>query len=202
MLTIYLQNFHGKDNHFNLIRFLAAILVIFSHSYDLALGSNALEPLKNITGHSLGSLAVDIFFFTSGYLVTASLFNKQNTKNYFKSRILRIYPGLISCVILTTLLIWLFVSKIGFYEFFSNSLTLQYIVKNCSLIFGIAYEPPNTFHDNPYLIAVNGSLWSLPHEIRAYIALYLIFYFLKKTGLLNHKEGSKIFSHSFGLAWH
>jgi len=196
--SLYVKNCEGRDNHFNLIRFFAAIAVIFSHSYDLSLGSNALEPLKKLTGYSLGSLAVDIFFFTSGYLVTASLLKKKNSYDYFKSRILRVYPGLIFSVILTTFLLWLLLSKLSFYEFFSSSLTLEYIIKNSTLIFGVAYELPNTFHENPYPIATNGSLWSLPHEIRAYIALYLMFYVLKKTRLLNSKEGTKAI---FLLVW-
>lgn len=51
----------GKDNNFNLIRFIAASLVLFSHSFALTSGSGDAEPLKATIGMTLGSIAVDIF---------------------------------------------------------------------------------------------------------------------------------------------
>ena len=42
-----------------------------------------------------------------------------------------------------------------------------------SLVFGVAYTLPGVFEANPYKAAVNGSLWSMPYEIRMYIVLAL-----------------------------
>jgi peptidoglycan/LPS O-acetylase OafA/YrhL len=57
----------SKNNNFNLIRMLAALAVIVSHSYALALGNRQLEPIKNLLGISLGSIAVDIFLLQAVY---------------------------------------------------------------------------------------------------------------------------------------
>ena len=51
----------GRDNNFNLIRVIAALAVLVSHSFPLA---GATEPFGQIVG--MGGIAVDIFFITSG----------------------------------------------------------------------------------------------------------------------------------------
>ena len=63
----------GRDNNFNLIRFLAASAVLLSHSFALAVGRSSAEPLRALLGTTLGQIAVDVFFLTSGFLVMASL---------------------------------------------------------------------------------------------------------------------------------
>ena len=62
----------GRDNNFHLIRFLAALAVLYGHCYPLT-GSGQAAPLADWLGLDIGTLAVDVFFVTSGYLVTASL---------------------------------------------------------------------------------------------------------------------------------
>tara|TARA_B110000211_G_C14085065_1_gene556314 strand:- start:4104 stop:4340 length:237 start_codon:yes stop_codon:yes gene_type:complete len=67
----------SRDNNFNLIRFIAAFGVLFSHSFSLALGSSETEPFKQVLGMSFGQIAVDIFFISSGFLIANSLFVKK-----------------------------------------------------------------------------------------------------------------------------
>jgi len=45
----------NKNNNFNLIRMLAAIAVIISHSFALSLGDRTHEPIKNLLGISLAA---------------------------------------------------------------------------------------------------------------------------------------------------
>ena len=51
----------GRDNNFNLIRMFAALAVLVSHSFPLAIGRGAEDPLARNLGMSLGSIAVDTF---------------------------------------------------------------------------------------------------------------------------------------------
>ena len=88
----------SKNNNFNLIRMIAATAVIISHSYALALGDRDAEPIKNIIGISLGEIAVNIFFITSGLLVCRSICFRSNLKSFIVARVLRIYPALIFSV--------------------------------------------------------------------------------------------------------
>ena len=57
----------SRDNNFNLIRVIASLLVLFTHSFALVEGSSMAEPLKLSLGTTLGTIAVDIFFITSGF---------------------------------------------------------------------------------------------------------------------------------------
>ena len=57
-------------NNFGAIRLAMALAVLVSHSYWLATGQPALEPLHTWTHHSLGEHAVQVFFFLSGVVVT------------------------------------------------------------------------------------------------------------------------------------
>ena len=61
-------------NNFSSIRLAMALSVLVSHSYWLATGRPALEPLYRWTHHSLGEHAVQVFFFLSGVVVAQSLF--------------------------------------------------------------------------------------------------------------------------------
>ena len=73
----------GRDNNFNLIRILAALAVLATHSFTLATGRPETEPLRGRLGLTIGSIAVDIFFITSGFLVTASLLNRRSIIDFY-----------------------------------------------------------------------------------------------------------------------
>lgn len=170
-------------NHFNLIRVFAATLVLVSHSFALSTGNPALEPLRQSLGMTWGTIAVDIFFITSGFLVTMSLFKRGDFKIFVWSRILRIYPGLIIALLLTVAITSLFFSAVSPLEIWSQPQTWKYLAKNAVLVwpgrgeFSISNTligvPLSTEQGSP----LNGSLWTMPVEIRmyAYLAVgYLI----------------------------
>ena len=168
-----------KDNNFNLIRFIAAFSVLVSHSYAIHFGSADAEPLLSYLGKSLGSLSVDVFFIVSGFLIYGSLIRKQSLRDYIAARILRIFPGLIFMLILTTFVLGSSISSLTFINFLSEPQTWEYFLKNSILIFRTEYQLPGVFEDNNYGTAVNGSLWSLPFELYMYIALPVLLFGLK-----------------------
>jgi peptidoglycan/LPS O-acetylase OafA/YrhL len=160
----------NKDNNFNLIRMLAAIAVIISHSFALSLGDRSLEPIKNFLGVSLGEIAVDIFFITSGLLVTRSLLFRNNLKVFITSRILRIYPALLVSVLFCSLLGGV-LSDFSLIKYIQDNELIDFIFYNSTMIFSDAQELPGVFYDAPLDRSVNGSLWTLPWELRMYIVL-------------------------------
>jgi len=186
-LSAYSSN---RDNNFNIIRFFAAILVIVSHSYVLSLGKGNEDPFHNLFGVSLGTVAVDVFFITSGFLVTASLVNRGNLTSFFLNRFLRIMPGLFVALIFTTLVIGLVFSTSSVKEYLTDDQTLIYFFKNLSLIFGVNHELPGVFSEIPFPNAVNGSLWTLPWEVRMYAVLFIlgIFVYLMPIWHINHLQ--------------
>ena len=48
-----------RDNNYNLIRFIAASLVLYSHSFGLAV-EGGQDPIRPIIGTTWGNIAVDI----------------------------------------------------------------------------------------------------------------------------------------------
>lgn len=170
-LSSYLQ---GRDNNFNLIRFIAATLVLVSHCYPLFFGNSDNEPLKQLVGISLGSMAVDIFFISSGFLIANSFFYNKSLGKFIKSRVLRIYPGLIVSLIITVFFLGLFFTKLTPIAYLSDMQTYKFLFKNMLLFLGEEATLPGVFQGLPWANTVNGSLWTLPFEVRAYAVLVFI----------------------------
>lgn len=164
----------SRHNNFNLMRMVAAWLVVLSHAYNLL--HTGIDPISIVIGwivpgSGAGELAVNVFFVTSGFLVTKSALSSSSTLQFLKKRLLRIYPALIAMVTITvaTCAFWLSSRTIG--EFFSAKETWLYVCRNSVLLFN-SYNPlPGVFERNPFPNVVNGSLWTLPHEVRLYLLL-------------------------------
>ena len=96
-------SFHTRENNFDFLRFFAAALVLFAHSYPLV-GRREDEPLTLLTGYEKGgSIAVGIFFVMSGYLIASSWLASSSPKSFLIKRALRIFPALIVAVLLVPL---------------------------------------------------------------------------------------------------
>jgi peptidoglycan/LPS O-acetylase OafA/YrhL len=160
----------GRGNNFNLMRFFAAMLVIVSHSFVLATGDASDEPWHTALGITPGSLAVEIFFVASGFLITASLFHWGSFSQFAVARVLRIYPGLTVAVLSSVLVFGIFFSTLLLADFLSHRETLRYVVRNVLLIVpnGLSWTLPGVFENHVSGPAVNGSLWTLVEEVRMY----------------------------------
>jgi peptidoglycan/LPS O-acetylase OafA/YrhL len=174
-MSDYLSSYSAsRDNNFNLIRFVAASLVLFSHSFALAIGSASAEPLKSTIGMTWGDIAVDVFFVTSGFLITGSHLSSQSVFAFAWARVLRIYPALIAATLFSVFVLGLWLTTAGTMEYLLSSQTYKFLLKNSILIFGIEWALPGVFTDVPWKYAVNGSLWTLPNEIAMYAMLAVV----------------------------
>ncbi|OAD20261.1 acetyltransferase [Candidatus Thiomargarita nelsonii] len=187
-LSSYTAN---RANNFNLIRFVAAFMVLFNHSFALSIGSEDADPLKGILGMTFGSIAVDIFFITSGFLITGSLLTRNNLIAFIWARVLRIYPALIVAIIFCTFIVGLYFTTLSIYSYLSSPEIYKFFLRNISLFLGVDYSLPGVFENIPYKRIVNGSLWTLPWEIRMYSILGLLW------GILFYAKcfSNKFFNH-------
>ena len=170
-------SFHSRENNFDFLRFFAAALVLFAHSYPLV-GRGAEEPLGLLTGYEKGgSIGVGIFFVMSGYLITSSWLASSSPQSFLLKRALRIFPALIVAVLLTTFVLGPLVSELALARYLAADGTWTYL-QNIVLV--TRYALPGVFTDNPFPQVVNGSLWTLPLEVLMYIGVML----LGLTGML------------------
>ena len=157
-------------NNVDFLRFMAAVMVWYSHCFALFLGTgDGME--RWIPFESFGSLGVTIFFIISGYFITASAVRNPQLKTFARNRALRILPALIVVVVLAAFVLGPLVSTLPWSEYFSHPKMWKYL--KTALVFQVQYTLPGVFADNPAQ-AVNGSLWSLQHEVRCYIIIGLL----------------------------
>jgi peptidoglycan/LPS O-acetylase OafA/YrhL len=161
----------GRDNNFNLIRLLAALSVLFSHSVAVLGLPSSREFFFDHLGLSLAEMAVDVFFVTSGFLVAGSLVNRGDVVAFLWARALRIYPALWVMLILTVFALAPALTALPLADYFSSAKTHDYFVKCATLIGGVRYSLPGVFETNPLHAEFNGSLWTLPIELRLYCYL-------------------------------
>jgi len=160
----------STNNNFNLIRLFAALQVAIVHSAGyLNIDIQYLKFLDLFPG-------VPIFFFISGFLIIKSFKKNKNNKlkNFFYNRILRIYPGLFFCFILT-------IASILFSEYLKN-VDINYYQLFIWLITQLSvfqfYNPD--FFRNYGVGVVNGSLWTISVEIQFYLLTFFIYLLLNK----------------------
>ena len=161
----------GRGNNVLALRYAAAASVILFHCY--ALTDRWLdEPLyAAFAPLNLGALGVEIFFVLSGFLVTQSWLAHPSLKAYAMARVLRIYPALVAATVFTIVVAGAS-STLGWAEYLTSPTTWRYFVRTASGI-DVVDRLPGVFPDNPFPRAANGSLWTLPVELRLYVAVAL-----------------------------
>lgn len=177
---MYLGEYTNKrSNNLSFLKFIAALLVILCHAFPLSMGEQNTDFISEYTHStmSFGSIAVGVFFISSGYLVTKSIMKHKSTKQYLLARIKRIFPPLIVTIILSVLILGLFASNLSIISYFKNKQTWFYLL-NILLI--PVHNLPGVFENNVYKSVVNGALWTLPVEFACYIFLLILY----KTELL------------------
>jgi peptidoglycan/LPS O-acetylase OafA/YrhL len=158
----------GGRNHFNLIRLVAAWMVIYGHAWAIT-GTPGGDVFAQGTGFKFaGGIAVDMFFVISGFLIAASL-QRNTVRGYVASRVLRIVPALVACIALTVFVLGPLVTTSADYW---SSQTLRYLLSNATL-YRAEFFLPGVFETLPNK-GVNGSLWTLPIEARLYVALLAV----------------------------
>jgi peptidoglycan/LPS O-acetylase OafA/YrhL len=183
-----------ENNNFDLIRLLAALSVIFGHSFDLFLTNGYDEPVRNILIDDYsGSLAVYIFFFLSGIFITASFASSKTFIRFWLMRVFRIWPALILCIFITVFIVGPIFTPLSLHAYFLDDHTWEYYIKNNTLYHyeGLLY---GVFNNN-HFCATNGALWTLPIELRCYFLVFI----LGVLGLFRHKITVVLFFTAFIL---
>jgi peptidoglycan/LPS O-acetylase OafA/YrhL len=93
-----------KENNFDILRLILALLVVFAH-WNALTENKSTNFIFYISGYS-----VQMFFIVSGFLIFWSFDKDNSEKNFFIKRFFRIYPLYLIIIILQTLF-FIFYSK-------------------------------------------------------------------------------------------
>lgn len=159
-----------EQNSFGVLRLAMALSVLVSHCFYLWYGTSTAEPFYKWTGYTLGQHGVQVFFFLSGVLVAQSLATSQSVRDYAIARGLRIFPALIACVLVTTLVLGVWLTTLDVKSYLNSREVAAYVLKTISLSTGSA-TLPGVFEGTPVPGVVNSSLWTLKYEVLCYIML-------------------------------
>ena len=121
-------------------------------------------------------MGVNILFVVSGYLVSKSFVRNSSIKNFWIKRVMLIFSPLLVCVVLCA---------IG--GFFLADLSLEAYIPGAkvyvrdNLLMRLQFYLPGVFVENPYPVAVNGSLWTLPIEMACFLLLPFYLLLIKRV---------------------
>lgn len=155
-----------RTNNFDTLRLLAALQVVIVHGLDhfeLAAPAFIRTALSLFPG-------VPIFFFISGFLITASLVRSPSLGYYFQNRFLRIFPGLWFSFAISLVILFIFDQLV-----YNSQLLIWIITQTTFMQF---YNPD--FLRGFGVGVVNGSLWTIPVELQFYLFLPFLFFVIAK----------------------
>ncbi len=155
-----------RDNNLDALRLILALGVVGGHGWALVYGNEHREPLKHWSGDQLSaaSLALNGFFFISGWLVIQSWLRQPSPVAFTVKRLRRIYPGFVF-VTLTCLVLYSPLAATAWPEAF----TFRQLHKSAYYALTLSpFKLPGAFATNPYQQAFNLPLWSIPYEMRFY----------------------------------
>src|ERR1700757_4755174 len=166
----------SRRNNFDALRLVAAISVVFSHSFLIAEGTQNHEWLIWLTGNQsiLGLVGVFVFFAISGFLVTQSFEETGDPWRFLAKRALRIFPGLFVATLLSAFVLAPLVTTLWPSAFLSRPEPYQYVVDNTLLDQTVHELPGVMFVNNPVGLEINGSLWTLRLEFTMYLMVLVL----------------------------
>lgn len=186
------QFLDSRSAGFDLVRLVLAFLVVVSHTWPLGgFGSEPRSPFsKTLT---LGGFAVGGFFALSGLLVGRSALNRR-PGSFARARFARVIPALWVAIAFSAFVVG-FVGWVHHHHHVSGYLTFRpdgpfaYVGRAATLPVSFSHGIADVFAtDTPYGIAtsggsfINGSLWTLPYEIRCYLVIGLVALVARRFG--------------------
>lgn len=162
-----------QENNFNFMRIVAAAMVIVTHSLVLTGKGVEIDLLYRISKGEImvSTLGLRAFFVISGLLIMQSMDRSTTRLMFVWKRILRIFPGLILCVLITVCIVGPIFTNKTIAEYLQLGSTWSYLI-NLTL-FKTQEVLPSVFESNSVPV-VNGSIWTLAYEFSYYMMVLVL----------------------------
>lgn len=159
----------GFSIYLDVVRFIAAILVCFSHLAYVRFTNGDLQWVRDL---DIGSDSVILFFVLSGFVIAyTTLAKSRGPLSYTKARLSRLYSVIIPAVLLTLIL-----DKIGTTLYPAKYDGWWYNGENSlmQVLRAVTFTSQNWF-DN-VRIGTNGPYWSVVYEAWYYAAFGVVIF--------------------------
>lgn len=170
LLIVTEERLKPLANNLTLVRLCLASAVIWTHTWWRIHGISGVDEFSGFIGQPVSYLAVDGFFFLSGFLVYRSLVRSSRIFSFAIARLARLWPGLAVSVLLTVA-VGIFLTQAHGLSYLKGQ-TARFVLSNLSLIFG-SYSLQGVYCGKG-LCVVNGSLWTITWEARFYLLLAIL----------------------------
>ncbi|TYA71422.1 acyltransferase family protein [Seonamhaeicola marinus] len=156
-------------------RAIAIIMVMLFHFFSRWTN---IYPYENSYDYFwFGRLGVHFFFIISGFVIFYSLNNTTSFKIFWKNRLIRLLPSMVIATLITFVFVLLFDAE----KIFPHA----HLVKN--IFASITFVQPELlstlFNRKIEFDYINGSYWSLWHEVQFYFFISFIYFIFKSNFL-------------------
>ena len=159
-------------NNFDLIRLVAAIAVVFGHSYMVQAHTEYHDAVAEVLGRDAsGALGVFAFFLLSGMLISASYDRQRSAPRFLALRVARIWPALAVCSLLAAFVVGPIFTTGSLADYFGAPATWFFVAHMLTIVKGLGWLLPGVFEHNPFPGGVNAAIWTLPLELKCYVVV-------------------------------
>lgn len=175
------QLYDKRHNAYDDVRFILAVAVLYVHSYGL-LGKSTWLGIFTHRQVDVSIFAVYGFFVLSGFFMIQSLERNPSLISYSKHRFARILPAFwlslgLSAFVLAPLLL----ENLAVFSYHPGSPLHFFIHAGSFHIWEYSWGISGMFPNNPIPEGINGSMWTLKHEVALYFALPLMLFIFGKS---------------------